>query len=168
MVSIMCETPDPVVTYTTDGSEPTIHSETFTAPFVFTEGGTVKAKAFINKGNQSSETISAGFDVAPAKWIVVSTSSEIKGSEGSKAIDSDPTTSWRTNRKGGTYPHEIIIDLGEELGLKGFSYTPSQEESISGTIYQFNFYVSEDGENWKKIIDNGLSRILKIIQSNRK
>lgn len=67
MVSIICETSDPVVTYTTDGSEPTIHSETFTAPFVFTEGGTVKAKAFINKGNQSSETISAGFDVAPAK-----------------------------------------------------------------------------------------------------
>lgn len=97
----------------------------------------------------------ASFDVAPVKWAVVSTDSELEGSEGSKAIDSNPTTAWRTDPEEGSYPHEIVIDLGEELNLKGFTYTLRQEGNISGTIYRYNFYISEDGENWQKVIDEG-------------
>lgn len=156
LVEIKSESDDPVITYTTDGTEPTMQSKRFTEAFEFAGAGTIKAKAFINNGKETSETVTAGFDLAPVKWRVVSAPNEVKGHEGSKAIDANPRTYWQTNPKEGSskHPHELVIDLGESLQLKGFTYTPRQDGRNSGTIYQYSFYVSEDGKKWLKVISN--------------
>ena len=155
-VTIKAENQDPVITYTTDGSEPTYRSKKYSDAFNLASAGTVKAKTFINNGTKSSETIKADFDFAPVKWKIAYADDEIKGSEAANAIDGDVNTLWVTNWNDGgkKYPHEIAVDFGGKLVFKGFSYTPRQDGNPTGIIYQYNFYISDDGKNWHKVVDD--------------
>ena len=164
-VSILADNSDPVITYTTDGSEPTYSSKRFTQSFAMTGAGTVKAKSFIDNGAKASETVKADLDIAPAKWQVISADRGVKGFEASKAIDGNDKSLWVTSWTDSTskYPHEIAIDLGEKQLLKGFSYTPRKDGNTSGIIYRYNFYISEDGTKWTKVLSNSASATLKTI-----
>ncbi|NEU06932.1 alpha-L-fucosidase [Flavihumibacter sp. R14] len=155
-VTILADNTDPVITYTVDGSEPTYSSKRYTDAFNFTSGGTIKAKTFINNGAKSSETIRTDFDIAPVKWSIVSADDEVKNFEAIKAIDGDIKSQWITNwnEAGKKYPHEIAVDMGEKLLLKGFSYTPRQDGNHTGIIYRYNFYISNDGQNWQKVVND--------------
>ncbi|MDR2036654.1 MAG: alpha-L-fucosidase [Bacteroidales bacterium] len=144
-VSIGCESSDPVVYYTVDGSEPTPSSERYTSSFPLVEGGIVSARAFINDHAQSSETVKVEYDLTPMKWKVVSPA--IPGIE--RAVDGNPA-SFASIPAG--QQKEITIDLGEELLLKGFSYTPV--DGSSGNIYRYSFYISPDGKKWTKVKNN--------------
>ena len=155
-VTIKAENQDPVITYTMDGSEPTFASTRYTNSFDLASAGTVKTKTFINNGAQASETVQADFDIAPVKWSIVSADDEVKNFEAVKAIDGNSKSLWITNWKeaGKKYPHEIAVDLGEKLMLKGFTYTPRQDGNLTGIIYRYNFYISDDGKIWQKIISD--------------
>ncbi|MGA0555088.1 alpha-L-fucosidase [Larkinella sp. VNQ87] len=154
MVTITSDVADPVIRYTTNGSEPTLASARYTTPFPFAQGGTIKARAFINNGADASETILASFDLAPEKWSVVNSDENAKRSA-SRAIDSNPGTVWQSSRKEGStgLPQELVIDLGKTLNLKGFTYTPRQDGRTEGTIYQYSVYVSENGTDWKPVLE---------------
>jgi alpha-L-fucosidase len=118
----------------------------------------VKAKAFVDKGGQSSETVSADFDIAPIRWNVVSVTSSGLRTGSSRAIDANPHTFWHTGEDNEQpFPHQITVDLGEDIEIQGFFYTPIQHarSSNSGTIYQYSFLVSKDGRDWEKVIDQG-------------
>jgi len=143
-VTISCESKDPVIYYTLDGSEPTTSSERYSTPIELSKGGTVKAKAFINNNTQSSETVREDFDIAPTLWSVVSP--EVRGVE--RAIDGNFLMSCTLpdNQKA------ITINLGEELTLNGFSYYPVI--GSSGNIYRYNFFVSIDGKKWIPMKNN--------------
>jgi alpha-L-fucosidase len=155
-VSILADNPDPVITYTLDGSEPTYNSKRYTNAFNLASAGMVKAKTFINNGARSSETVKADFDIAPVKWRIVSADDEVNNFEAIKAIDGDIKSQWITNWKepGKRYPHEIAVDMGEKLVLKGFSYTPRQDENHTGIIYRYSFYISNDGKDWQEVVKN--------------
>ncbi|SEW33840.1 alpha-L-fucosidase [Chitinophaga arvensicola] len=143
-VIISSESTDPVIHYTLDGSEPTLKSPQYTSTgkeILLPQGGLVKAKAFL-KGT-GSETTKASFDVAPAKWTIVSAGEAAKDHDAVNAIDGDNATLYVTKDK--AYPHELIVDLGETLSLKGFTYTPAGERGI---IYDYEFYTSADGKSW--------------------
>lgn len=56
-VNISSDSPDPVYYYTTDGSEPDKNSFLYAEPFEFKLAGVIKAKAYINNGDQESETV---------------------------------------------------------------------------------------------------------------
>lgn len=154
LVSIKSENQNQVVFYTIDGSVPDMKSKKFTVPFDFPHGGTVKASAFINGTNQFGETVTSNFDVAPAKWKIVNADEEASGYPAKLAIDAQPQTSWLT-KAGNNYPHQISVDLGEKLTLKGFTYIPGQDGKMEGVIYRYNFFHSQNGRNWQKIIDQG-------------
>lgn len=153
-VSVTCASADPELHYTLDGSEPTLSSPRFTAPVALAQGGTVKAKAFLVKEKQGSAVVKATYDVAPAKWQVMHTDSDAKGHAAADAIDGNAATFW-ASAKEGAYPHELQVNLGEELTLKGFVYTPRHEVTGAGTIYTYEFYVSEDGQNWGAPVAKG-------------
>jgi alpha-L-fucosidase len=156
LVQISSESIDPVITFTTDGQQPTMASPRYTKAFALTGAGTIKARAFIGNGKQASETITAAFDVSPVKWQVASVSHEAKGFEASKAIDANPRTYWLASPAASpASPPELAINLGEPLKLSGFTYTPRQDNKNNGILYQYNFYVSADGKNWQKVIDQG-------------
>jgi alpha-L-fucosidase len=157
MVSITLDTPHPVITYTTNGSEPNPHSTVYTAPFEFSSGGIVKAKAFINSFSESGSVVTAEYDICPAKWKVVEVSDQAQGYPAENGIDGNINTMWHTQWTGTVknHPHHLVIDLGETLSLKGFSYTPRNDHNKSGTISRFNLYLSEDGKSFSKVISRG-------------
>ncbi|MFO8000686.1 MAG: discoidin domain-containing protein, partial [Marinilabilia sp.] len=53
------------------------------------------------------------------------------------------------------HPHHLEVDMGEPVEINGFYYTPRAGENKSGAVSIYSFYVSEDGENWTKVIDHG-------------
>lgn len=156
-VSITCSSPDPELHYTLDGKEPTYSSPKYTGFISLPQGGVVKAKAFLEQGKVSSATISTVYDIAPAKWTVAFADGQAAGADPARAIDGDPNTFWTTNYQpdASKYPHEIQVNLGGELTLKGFTYTPRHQTVRSGTIYTYAFYVSEDGRQWGEPVAQG-------------
>lgn len=156
MVSISSDVQNPTIIYTLDGSEPTAGNQVYSAPFALPEGGTVKAKAFINEGKQSGETVTETYDICPALWKVMESTPAAKDFEPELAIDGNRNTMWHTPWSGKILPlpHFISIDLGEELLLKGFTYTPRNDGNFSGTVLRYSFEVSTDGKNWNTVIDN--------------
>lgn len=153
-VWIHSESGDPDIHYTLDGSEPTVKSPKYisaeTTVINLPRGGVVRAKAFLDNGKTASETVTTTFDIAAAKWKVISPEAAGKDNDPAKAIDGSNATVYVAGNKG--YPHELQVDLGETLSLKGFTYTPPVGEGI---IYGYEFYTSTDGKNWGSPVASG-------------
>ena len=49
----------------------------------------------------------------------------------------------------------LVIDLGKEVTLKGFTYAPQNEQAKPTMAYRYKFYVSLDGNDWKEVSCNG-------------
>ncbi|MDO1448055.1 alpha-L-fucosidase [Rhodocytophaga aerolata] len=149
--------PDTGVTlyYTTDGSEPNKQSKKYKASFPLQTKATLKALAIDASGKQSPVS-RMDFDIAKKKWKVISTQA-VAYKNIAKLIDDDPETGWSSRTKDNSlpFPCEVVIDLGEELALEGFTYLPLQGRNIEGTIAQYEFYVSQDGKSWGKPVSSG-------------
>ncbi len=81
---------------------------------------------------------------------VVKTDSYEPGYDGSKAIDNDPATMWHTQWSGKQpgYPHELQIDLGKPVRLKGLTYLPRQDGNQNGWIKNYAVYTSHQPGQW--------------------
>ena len=66
------------------------------------------------------------------------------------AFDGNRETAWTAEGLSA-----LIVDMGKEEAVKGFCYAPVAGDDLSGTIYKYNFYVSNDGENWTKCDASG-------------
>ena len=69
---------------------------------------------------------------------------------GSNAIDGNPNTFWNTewfNNQPG-FPHEIVVDMGASYSVAGFRHLPRQDGVINGRLKEYEFYVSDDPNNW--------------------
>jgi len=152
-VTISCTPSGPKIHYTLDGSAPAKDSPVFEKPIPLPRGGTVRAVAVDPRTGQAGDLAIAEFDICRAKWKLVRVSSKMPRNKnsGAHAIDDNPRTYWssRQERTGtATYPHEIVVDLGEVLELKGFTYLPRQEQRGVDVIAQYALYVSSDGASW--------------------
>jgi len=92
-----------------------------------------------------------------SNWVLQSVDSEHAGNEAALAFDNNTTTYWHTqwSPTSPTYPHEIQIDLGESYNLEAFSYLPRQDGGHNGMIKNYEFYVSDDGSNWRTAVVTG-------------
>ena len=68
------------------------------------------------------------------------------------------TTAWNnlprnTWKKLSSSP--LSIDLGKTVTLKAFTYAPLNEEAKPTMAYHYQFFVSLDGKEWKKVIADG-------------
>jgi alpha-L-fucosidase len=50
---------------------------------------------------------------------------------------------------------DLTIDLGKTAEIAGFVYAPGQDEDLSGTVYRYDFAVSQDGKMWKTVVSDG-------------
>ena len=75
-------------------------------------------------------------DVNPLLW-------QSAGCDVSQAYDADPTTAWQSDSL-----TPITIDMGNEMEIRGFSYTPLIGGDLHGTIFKYRFYTSIDGKEW--------------------
>ncbi len=97
-----------------------------------------------NQSKDKSKIVAERYDIAPIKWKVVSpTYADV-----SAVIDGDEKSYADIYKN-----HSLSIDFGEDLILKGFTYTPSKDETASN-IFRYNLYTSIDGRKWDKVVDN--------------
>ncbi|WP_165041580.1 alpha-L-fucosidase [Dysgonomonas sp. ZJ709] len=144
LVTIQCVNNDPVIYYTLDGTEPTLSSPKYNGGFPLPDGGIVKAIAVVDNGNKKSEVVVLSYDIAPIGWVVLSPS----GAE--KAIDGDTQTYAAIDKN-----QSLVIDMKKAHLLKGFSYTPVGRTEAAN-ISRYNFYISEDGKTWTKVVNNAI------------
>lgn len=145
-----------IVRYTTDGTEPNSKSERYSTPFEFFKKGVIKAVAFYDGGKKQSEVQTRLFDITKKDWKIISFSDEEQQYEAEKAIDDNENTIWHTpwSSTAKKHPHFISVDCGEKLKIKGFTFIP-RKDMLGGVPYNYDFYISNDGKNWKKVISNG-------------
>ena len=91
-------------------------------------------------------------DIPTDKWTVVSvTGKDVKNAR--LAVDGKKETHWRS--KGGKFPKQVTVDLKQTVNIAGFRYLPIQGDDKAGTVYNYKFYVSNDGKNWKECSCSG-------------
>jgi hypothetical protein len=84
-------------------------------------------------------------------WQLLSADSEASDYGAKNAIDGDSQTFWHTQFEPTepSFPHEIVVDLGEENIIYSFEYTPRQGSSHP-RIKDFQLFVSTDAKTWTK------------------
>ncbi|PID59302.1 MAG: alpha-1,3/4-fucosidase [Ignavibacteriae bacterium] len=130
------------IKFTTDGTEPNKNSKTYSQKFSFKKSGIIKAILF--NDNLQSEVATKNFDISKNKWKILDASGAKETAK--NLIDEDENTNWFSN----DVKKFISIDLGEELLIKGFTYTPNKK-NLEGTIEKYEFYASDNGKDWKSI-----------------
>jgi len=139
--------------YTADGTDPNNGSKLYTESIQIQEKGQVKAMVHDPESGQSSEVSTLNFDVCKENWKVIKPDPG-KDHRGAAMVDSNVRTIWRSDKEG-SLPVEVVVDLGEELELAGFTYLPTQQRYIDGTISHYRFYVSKDGKKWGDPVSEG-------------
>ncbi len=139
--------------YTTDSSDPSTGSNLYTESIKIKEKGQVKAIVHDPESGESSEPNTLDFDICKEIWEVIKPDPR-KDYRGAAMVDSNVRTIWRSDKEG-SVPVEVVVDLGESLELSGFTYLPTQERYIDGTISHYKFYVSLDGKRWGEAVSEG-------------
>jgi alpha-L-fucosidase len=88
--------------------------------------------------------------LVPTGWKVVDTETSAKA-----AIDGDPSTLWLAAGGTGEAPIRITVDMGNALGIRGFTYLPRRDGKPDGVVELYRFETSTDGINWTTNVDSG-------------
>jgi len=147
-ITITAVDAESVVYYTLDGSKPTSKSKKYEGP-VQTEGKVeLQAIAYDPSSGKSSPVSQEKFDISRKDWKIVG----IEGETVNRVLDGNPSTAWHQNRDL-KMPIDLVIDLGTEQNLCGFTYLPDQMRA-TGYISNYQFFVSKDNSDWK-LVDEG-------------
>ena len=136
------------VFYTLDGSTPQAGGKLYSEELEVTQPTTVKALVFDPKTGKSSAIQQVDFDLPKASWKAIGKSEEVQ-----KAFDEKTGTYWTSTT------NELVVDLGQSVSLKGFTYMPMQGRYPSGFIAEYTLEVSEDGKTWKPVTRGEFSNI---------
>jgi hypothetical protein len=117
------------------------------------------ASAAASTSTPSVSAATAAPAVKPALSVVKVDSEETAGEngKGANAVDGDTGTFWHTQWQDASpeCPHEITIELTPPATIKGFTYLPRQDDSENGTIKDYEFFVSQDGQNFGQPVAKG-------------
>jgi beta-galactosidase len=87
-----------------------------------------------------------GTTISSLQWKVVYADSEevmAANSTADKLYDLQESVIWQTEKGGPGYPHQIVIDLGSNIKVKGFRLLPRTDKSKAGMIKRYRFYLKE-------------------------
>jgi alpha-L-fucosidase len=144
--------------YTLDGTTPTAKSLKYNGSFKYDKAVEIKAISIDNEEEISSAIRIVKYGVSKENWKIVSvTSSDLKTAN--RIIDGNPSTTWNFEEDVNQHPQEVIVDLGSEITIKGFSYIPQQIGNPLNLISNYEFYTSLDGKNWTKQSEGEFSNI---------
>jgi hypothetical protein len=91
------------------------------------------------------------------EWSIFKATSEQPGEgEADHLIDGKPGTFWHTQYGLflAKHPHEVTVDLGKSVRLRGMSVLPRQD-SRNGRIKSYRVTTSGDGESWSEPVAAG-------------
>ena len=138
--------------YTLDGTAPTTQSIRYTGPFKADGVVTVSAVSVDMATGKQSTVSREEFGVSRTKWKVIAADANA-----ARVIDGEAWPGWHQR---GMMPADLVIDLGESLEIKGFRYLPDQSDYFpSGIITFYEFYVSDNGSEWKLVSEGEFSNI---------
>ncbi len=88
-----------------------------------------------------------GQKISRQHWKIVyadSEETEAANNLATNIFDLQESTIWHTQytKEKTKYPHSIVIDLGEDVLISGFSYLPRAEQNKPGMIKDYRIYVS--------------------------
>lgn len=146
---ITLEVPDKNVElyYNLDDSKPGKRSNRYTGAITGDKPVVVTAVAYDPESGEFSESRMVNFGIPKKNWKVIMVSSG-KIEEAQKIIDEDGASWWSSSREE-ELPQEVVIDLGEEYSLEGFTYYPPQDRWSFGIIADYEFEVSKDNKEWE-------------------
>lgn len=152
-VTINAADKESVVYYTLDGTDPTKGSKQYTGPIATDGKLEVKAVAYDGTSNKSSPITHEKFDVVKKDWKMPG----IENQRVNDVIDGNPATAWYQPQSN-KMPVDLVIDLGKTENLVGFKYLPGQTRT-TGIITNYQFYVSQDNEQWQLVNEGEFSNI---------
>lgn len=156
MITMEAETGNHIY-YTLDGSKPTLASTKYTVPFKYDKAVEINAVS-INEEGISSAVRVAKYGVSKENWKIVSVSSgDINTAN--RIIDGNPDSTWSFGADLSQHPQEVVIDLGNLISIRGFSYIPQQTGDKLNLISNYELYSSTDGVNWTKQSEGEFSNI---------
>jgi len=84
-------------------------------------------------------------------------SSEQPGNEAANLLESDSTQIWHSQWKEpkAAYPHELVIELGRPVLIRGIKVLPRQDGNQNGLIRRYEVYLSDDGRQWGRPVAKG-------------
>lgn len=87
-----------------------------------------------------------GVSIPRSNWKIVYADSEevtVGNFSAEKIFDQQESTIWATSKAGEllSYPHQIIVDMGENSKVAGFKYLPRTDKSTNGTIKSYRFFI---------------------------
>lgn len=145
------------IRYTTNGKNPAATSAIYSGPFLFPEGGTVKAKPF--NGLAAGDLSSKEFGLSKSDWKVIYP----QGDDLSSLIDdNEQTVATLSAQSVPVTPGNsvtTVIDMGKSVTIRSFSFTPPQNNQLNGIADQYIFYVSSDNQNWQAAASGEFSNI---------
>lgn len=133
---------------------------TMVADFDFTAGNTIQYRTMYRPdimavdtfytASQTRRVYGPRVEYNKDGWIATG-SSERGGTQGfASAIDNDPGTFWVNQTGIGLeFPHTIIVDMGTEHQVDGFTLT--QRRNFSNTVESVEFLVSTDNSSWESL-----------------
>ena len=146
MITIYREDQESIIHYTTDGTEPTLSSPVYKAPFEFSCKGIVKAISYDPIAEKTSPVSTAILDIpATAYHIIYPESNKAR-----TILDGNGYTAIYLPQE----KQELIVRLNKEYSLSGFRYTPNQQRDAGGYISHYQLYI--DG---KFVIEGEFSNI---------
>jgi len=91
-----------------------------------------------------------------ARVIRVDSEDTAHGNVAACAIDGDPETFWHTEwgTQEAGFPHELVIDVGRLVEIRGFRYLPRQDMN-NGWFAGYEIAVSDDGAEWGTPVSAG-------------
>ena len=139
--------------YTLNGKEPDRQSTLYSEPFEQKEKVEIRAIVYDPESEESSEVANQEFDICKELWRVITPDPALYPRV-EAIIDANPRSIWRSKAEQGL-PQALVVDLGEELELTGFTYLPTQARYIHGTISNYRLYLSMDGSQWGQPVSAG-------------
>ena len=125
----------------------------YTVPFSADGKAEVKAIAYDPASDKSSPVGDERFDISKKEWKIVGINDE----KSSAILDGNPYSVWHQRDK--KMPIDLVIDLGTLYKISGFKYLPDQNKWSSGIITNYQFFVSEDGIEWKLVSEGEFPNI---------
>jgi beta-galactosidase len=96
-----------------------------------------------------------GASVPRSNWKVVYADSEevtVGNHSAEKIFDQQESTIWSTSKTGEkvSYPHQVIVDIGENTKVTGLKYLPRTDKSTTGNIKNYQFFIKSSLFSIKK------------------
>lgn len=132
-VRIAVESEGAEIRYTTDGTEPTISSTSYTEPFVLAGKGTVKAVSCDVASGKVGPVATRRFDLPASDYRVV----DPKDEKAALMFDGNGyTTYYLPDGK-----RAVTIELAAPHTISGFIYTPNQGRDAQGHIANYRLLI---------------------------